>query len=284
VTVPSPAAAYVTTSGTQAFTASAQNAVNTAVTWSSAGAGSWSGATWTAPSTPGVYTITATSVADPTKSTSTSVNVVSPPVISSFTAAVPLVSENFGTTLTGVFTNGGGNALVGTSGAGSSDITNSAQSNVGVPTGNLAATTSFTLTVYNLAGSSTSATLSVPVVAGSSLATVSLSGARYNHTSTLLPDGTDLITGGQSGSGSLNTSEIYDPIAAAVSDGGTMLSARYDHTATLLPNGTVLVAGGNKARPSPPAKSGIPAALPQPVHSRRRAKSTPRRCCRTDWC
>ncbi len=173
VTVPSPAAGYVTTSGTQAFTASAQNAVNTAVTWSAAGAGSWSGATWTAPSTLGVYTITATSVSDPTKSTSTSVNVVIAPVISSFTAAVLLVSENFGTTLTGVFTNGGGNAFVGTSGAGSSDITNSAQSNVGVPTGNLAATTTFTLTVYNLAGSSTSATLTVPVVVGSSLATIS---------------------------------------------------------------------------------------------------------------
>ena len=46
----------------------------TTVTWSST-AGAWSGSTWTAPITSGTYTITATSVQDPTKSSTTTVTV-----------------------------------------------------------------------------------------------------------------------------------------------------------------------------------------------------------------
>jgi hypothetical protein len=66
----------------------------------------------------------------------------------------------------------------------------------------------------------------------------------YGHTTTLLPNGTVLVAGGASYSGSMNSAEIYDPAAGTWTLTGSMTTARADHTATLLPNGTVLVAGG----------------------------------------
>ena len=241
---PTATQAFVTTSLTQAFAANVRGAFNTAVTWSANG-GSFSGSTWTAPSTTGTYTITATSVADPTKSNSTTVTVVNPPTLASFIATDPILSLNHATALTAVFTNGAGTVRVGTAGTGSSDIASSATSGVSIPTGSLTATTVFTITVYNEAGNSTTGSVTVTVVAGASSPTASLSGPRYAHTSTLLPDGRVLITGGRSDAAPLNTSQIYDPTAATFADAGTMASSRFGHTATLLANNTVLVAGGN---------------------------------------
>ncbi len=234
----------LTTGYTQAYTATVHGAYNTAVTWSATG-GSFSGSTWTAPATAGTYTLRATSVADPTKSNSTVVTVVNPPTISFFGAADPIISLHHATSLTGTYVNGGGTAVIGTTGAGSSDVTAAAVNNVALPTASLTATTTFTLTVYNQAGNSTSASAVVTVVAGSSSPTVPLSGPRYAHTSTLLPDGRVLIAGGQNSSTALNTSQIYDPTVPSFSDAGTMVSARYGHTATLLANDTVLLTGGN---------------------------------------
>jgi hypothetical protein len=66
--------------GAYAFSAAASNAVNTAVTWHvDAGAGSIDGTGhWTSPNTVGDYVITATSVADPTRSASATFHVVAP--------------------------------------------------------------------------------------------------------------------------------------------------------------------------------------------------------------
>jgi N-acetylneuraminic acid mutarotase len=76
--------------------------------------------------------------------------------------------------------------------------------------------------------------------------TGSLSTARYQHTATLLQNGTVMVTGGVAETfiTILASSEIYDPVAGTWSITGSLNTARFDLTSTLLPNGAVLVAGG----------------------------------------
>ncbi len=76
-----PTTATVEAGETQQFTATVVNATNTAVTWSSSGgtlAGTAGAMVWTAPATPGNYAVTATSVADGSKSASASITVTLP--------------------------------------------------------------------------------------------------------------------------------------------------------------------------------------------------------------
>ncbi len=74
--------------------------------------------------------------------------------------------------------------------------------------------------------------------------------ATHGHTTTLLPNGNILVTGGTTGTLNASTSrvEIYDmptsAWSAAGNIGGGSPVARSSHTATLLGNGRVLVAGG----------------------------------------
>jgi large repetitive protein len=78
--------------------------------------------------------------------------------------------------------------------------------------------------------------------------TGNLNAARSDPVSTLLNNGTVLLTGGVSFGGSngiaLSTAEIYDPVAGTFALTGPLNAARADQTVTLLPNGTALVAGG----------------------------------------
>src|SRR5205085_277474 len=67
--------------------------------------------------------------------------------------------------------------------------------------------------------------------------------ARRRHTTTLLPSGKLLVTGGD-GIGALASAEVYDPATGAWSSTASMATARSSHTATLLPSGKVLVTGG----------------------------------------
>ena len=72
---------------------------------------------------------------------------------------------------------------------------------------------------------------------------------RDQHTSTLLADGTVLLTGGEVGWAGYNVvtsnnATLYDPVTGTSSETGNMITTREDHTATLLPDGRVLVAGG----------------------------------------
>ncbi|WP_441288618.1 kelch repeat-containing protein [Sorangium sp. KYC3313] len=69
------------------------------------------------------------------------------------------------------------------------------------------------------------------------------------HSSTLLPDGTVLIAGGEAptpegGRVQVDRAVRYDPASDTWTPTGAMLHARARPTATLLPDGTVLVAGG----------------------------------------
>jgi N-acetylneuraminic acid mutarotase len=70
---------------------------------------------------------------------------------------------------------------------------------------------------------------------------------RFEHTATLLSDGTVLVAGGRTRYGPepvTATAEIYNPIADTWTAAATMTSRRSDHTATALADGRVLVAGG----------------------------------------
>ncbi|MCX5792084.1 MAG: hypothetical protein NTY45_07700, partial [Elusimicrobia bacterium] len=72
----------------------------------------------------------------------------------------------------------------------------------------------------------------------------------HDHTTTLLPNGNILVTGGTTGAAnvSLSNAQLYSMVNAAWSTvgsiGGGAPVARSSHTATLMGNGRVLVAGG----------------------------------------
>lgn len=74
----SPSSASLQTGGQQQFNASVSGTSNTAVTWSASGGTVSSAGLYTAPSTPGTYKLMATSIADSTKSASSTVRVSTP--------------------------------------------------------------------------------------------------------------------------------------------------------------------------------------------------------------
>jgi hypothetical protein len=90
---------------------------------------------------------------------------------------------------------------------------------------------------------------------GTWAATCPMNTPRYFHTSTLLPNGMVLITGGvNANNGTLASAEIFNP--AGVNSTGSctgtftavsssMIAARSQHSATLQADGTVLIAGGS---------------------------------------
>jgi hypothetical protein len=89
--------------------------------------------------------------------------------------------------------------------------------------------------------------------AGKFAATGNMTRARDNHTATLLPTGTVLITGGESEatfaggsifSGTEASAELYDAVTGRFTSTGAMSARRAGHTATLLNDGTVLITGG----------------------------------------
>lgn len=101
----SPVSASLLTGGTQQFTATVSNASNTGVTWTATG-GSISGSGfYTAPSSAGSFTVTATSVADTTKSASATITVSVPVVAVGLTPPAASVvvngSQQFTATVSG---------------------------------------------------------------------------------------------------------------------------------------------------------------------------------------
>ena len=76
--------------------------------------------------------------------------------------------------------------------------------------------------------------------------TGALGTARYNHTATLLPNGTVLVAGGEGPiTEKPSNTEIYNPATGTwTATSGPLGNARTGHTTTLLPNGTALAAFG----------------------------------------
>lgn len=86
------------------------------------------------------------------------------------------------------------------------------------------------------------------IASGQFAATGDLTSKRVGHTATLLSNGKVLIGGGIAGDYqhfTLNTTELYDPVARTFSKAGDFAQERYSHTATLLPNGKVLIVAGS---------------------------------------
>jgi N-acetylneuraminic acid mutarotase len=80
-------------------------------------------------------------------------------------------------------------------------------------------------------------------------ATAAMVQARSGHTATLLPNGTVLVTGGDTPGGpgaigSPHTAELYDPSTGTWMAAARMVTPRLGHTATLLSDGRVLASGG----------------------------------------
>ncbi len=82
---------------------------------------------------------------------------------------------------------------------------------------------------------------------GSFTATGSITGARCEHTATLLNDGNVLVAGGYNPTSAITSAALYDPSTGTFTATGSMTSARFFQTATLLNGGNVLVAGGANA-------------------------------------
>jgi hypothetical protein len=238
----SPASPTVTAGHTVTFNASVGQAVNSTVEWSASGGLIDSGTgIWTAPSTPGTFTITAKAAADGVTSSSTMAAVVALAAIQSFTASSPTVNYGQGVTLTPVFTApAGSTTTIGNAGSGSSQISFSVVSGVGVSTGPLSANTTFTLTVTNSAGDGVSQDVQVAVTSPFAF-TGAMALARTGHTITPLADGSVLAAGG---TGAADPAEIYAVGSGTFASTSAMQTARKFHTATLLTDGRVLLAGG----------------------------------------
>jgi len=101
----SPTSVSLYTGGIQQFTAAVTGTTNTAVTWTASGGTVSSSGLYIAPGTTGTYTVSATSVADNTKSASAIVTVTAPPISVSISPSVATVVEGgaqqFTATVTG---------------------------------------------------------------------------------------------------------------------------------------------------------------------------------------
>jgi 6-phosphogluconolactonase (cycloisomerase 2 family) len=71
-----------------------------------------------------------------------------------------------------------------------------------------------------------------------------LNTARYEHTATFLNNGMVLMAGGNNGTSSSASAELYNPTTTNFTTTGSLITSRYNHTATLLNNGMVLLVGG----------------------------------------
>ncbi|KFE72017.1 kelch repeat-containing protein [Hyalangium minutum] len=112
----------------------------------------------------------------------------------------------------------------------------------------LDASTAVTVTVTNASHLMATRTFTVSGLPACSNAGWSPAGSltlgRLYHSATVLPGGRVLTTGGRTNNGTLDTSELYEPVSNTWRPTSPMLMPRERHSATLLLNGKVLVTAG----------------------------------------
>ena len=164
------------------------------------------------------YILTVTNAVGTSVTQTVTVNVVAAPTITSFTAANSPITTGTSTTLTGVFTGGTGSVdnSVGT-------VTTA----IAVNTGNLTATTTYTLTVTNTAGTSVTQPVTVTVVAAPVIGSFSATkNPITTGTSTTL---TGVFTGG---TGSVDNGVGSVTTAVGASTGNLTTTTTYTLTVT----------------------------------------------------
>ena len=206
----SPTSASLQTGQQTQFTATVSGTTNTAVTWTSTGGTVTSGGLYTAPSSNGSYTVSATSAADSTKSASAVITVSQPVSISVAPATVNLQSgaqQQFSASVSGT-----SNTAVTWSASGGTVSTS------GLYVAPSAAGT-YSITATSAADSSKSAsaviTVSQPVSISVAPATVNLqSGAQQQFSASVSGTSNTAVTWSASG-GTVSTSGLYLAPSAA---------------------------------------------------------------------
>jgi hypothetical protein len=230
------------------FSAIVLGSSNQAVAWSiqESGGGSVNQTgLYSAPAAAMEVHVIATSVADPSKSSTALVTVSAVSVSMPLTAAVPrgrqrqftaVVAGTVVKDVTWTVDEGTAGGIITVDGVYTAPIS-------GGP---------FHVTARSLADASKAATATVVLTdAGFRMLNTSTLEPRISPTATLLPNGKVLIAGGSwcrssvcNGFDPLASAELFDPVTETFSATGSMSIARTGHTATLLNNGTVLITGG----------------------------------------
>ena len=273
------------------FAAAAANVTDTSVTWrvgeGAAGGSITDEGVYTAPATDGIYHVVATSKADPSKSATATVSVVTAVFTMTGNLAAARIEHTASLLPSGqVFVAGGmaGPPYTVVSSAEQFDPAKGTFQGAGTVTRSSHTATVLANGDVLLAGGAISfppnstTTTGVPTAtaellrAGSGVLqpTGSMGIARYGHTATLLKDGRVLIAGGlvaseKSGAVETQTAELYDPASGTFSPAGNMNAPQWAHTANLLPDGKVLIAGFGEAELYDPATNSftVTSSVPQ---------------------
>jgi hypothetical protein len=146
--------------GTQVFAATASGGVTNTLTWGG-GAGTFAGSTWTSPSAPGTYTITATSVDEPSVSVSTTITVSAPTILTQPVGQQVCLGSGIALTVNAAYAASYQWNLNGTAIPGATSATYTVATAAPANSGN------YTVTVGSAAGSVTSNIANVNVVTSS---------------------------------------------------------------------------------------------------------------------
>ena len=182
-----------------------------------------------------VATATRNGVTQVKTSSSTRVTAVAAPSITSFDSLASTIALGGSTDLVPVFTNGTGVITPGDIAVVSGDQVSVA------PT----TTTTYILTVTNLAGSTVGMSYKITVTTGTFVTTSNTSSLNRYHgsTSITLADGRVLVYGDYARFGTVKT-DVFNPATNSFSAAGDSTFKRNDSPGVLLADGKVLIAGG----------------------------------------